>query len=259
MSLARATLVAASLFFVCLSTLSIARAQDDAPAGRDAEARALFDAGRVAYDEGRLENALEHFRRAYELSPRVALLLNIARTAEQLRQDQLAVESYEQYLREAPPDSPHRARAQNRLDALRELMARSEPERGAEAPPPADDIETTSAPAEAVDTGPGPAPWIVFGVSAAVTAVGVILVGVAVGDVAAVDNAPEGSDFDAVRGAHERSEPLSIAGFTLLGVGVAAMAGSLGWALAGGGEAADGESSVALSVGPGGVSLRGRF
>ena len=53
----------------------------------DAEARAHYQAGQLAFDQGRFENALESFRMAYALSQRPELLYNIASAADRLRQD----------------------------------------------------------------------------------------------------------------------------------------------------------------------------
>jgi tetratricopeptide (TPR) repeat protein len=78
-----------------------ARAQDE-PDSATEEARALFEAGRTAYDAGRFESALDSFGRAYELSRRPALLFNMGSALERLRRDDEALEHYERYLREVP-------------------------------------------------------------------------------------------------------------------------------------------------------------
>lgn len=110
------------LFFGALSSfLGSARAEDRDPA-RDAEARALFDAGRVAYDDGRYGDALGHFQRSYELSSRPGLLFNIGSAAERVRNDRLALDAYRRYLAEIP-DAPNRSFVEKRIRFLEEALA----------------------------------------------------------------------------------------------------------------------------------------
>jgi tetratricopeptide (TPR) repeat protein len=109
---AGAAIAAAAL----LSGVPTARAQSDEQLG-DEEARALFEAGRTAYTAGRYEDALQHFQGAYRLSQRPALLFNIASSAERVRNDELAVESYRRYL-ELLPNAENRALVERRIEFL---------------------------------------------------------------------------------------------------------------------------------------------
>ena len=93
------------------------RAQD-APSAHDAEARALFEAGRVAYSDGRFEAALTHFRNSYELSGRPRLLYNIGSAADKLRRDQQALEAFEAYLAQVP-GADNRNEVAARIEVLR--------------------------------------------------------------------------------------------------------------------------------------------
>lgn len=104
-----------------------AAAQDSPSSSRDAEARALFEAGRVAFGDGRFEDALSYFQRSHELSGRPELLYNIATTADRLRREREAVEAFEGYLA-AVPDAPNRREVEGRLRVLREEIAREETE-----------------------------------------------------------------------------------------------------------------------------------
>ena len=88
----------------------------------EAEARALFEAGRNAFEDGRFDAALQRFTEAYALSHRPELLYNIGQAADRLRHDAEAVRAFEQYL-ELVPDAPNRRRVELRLEALRRLMA----------------------------------------------------------------------------------------------------------------------------------------
>lgn len=221
--------------------------------GADEEARALFQAGSVAFDEGRYENALEHFRRAYELSRRPALLYNVGVAAERVRHDEEALAAFQQFLREVP-DTPQRTAVEARVAILeRAIRDRTQPEESQEQPEAAPDEEETH-PVESTSsdiTGP-----VVLISSGGVLALaGAILVGVAAGDVASVEGAERGVSWASVSDAYSRSEPLSIAGGSAIGVGAALALGGVLWLAVGG--ATGEEPSVAF--GPGSFSVRGSF
>lgn len=114
---------AALAFGLMLAVPGLAPAQDDLQSDlTEEQARGLFVAGRAAFDAGRYEEALAHFRRAHELSPRARLLYNIALSADRLRLDDEAIDAYEAHLR-LEPDSPERARVEQRLSLLRQQRA----------------------------------------------------------------------------------------------------------------------------------------
>ncbi|UJR85219.1 tetratricopeptide repeat protein [Sandaracinus amylolyticus] len=117
---------------LALALPSVAGAQDGTPppssspsSSRDAEARALFEAGRVAFADGRFEDALEYFERSHELSGRPELLYNIGTSSDRLRREREAVTAFEAYL-EALPDAPNRREVEGRLRVLREEIARED-------------------------------------------------------------------------------------------------------------------------------------
>jgi tetratricopeptide (TPR) repeat protein len=97
-------------------------AAPNAEAPGDEEARALFRAGRAAFDEGRYEAALERFEQSYALSERPALLYNIGQAADRLRHDARAVDAFERYLAETEPDAPNRTAVEARLVVLRRQL-----------------------------------------------------------------------------------------------------------------------------------------
>lgn len=101
--------VIAVLCFVVLVT-PVVRAQSD-----DDKARQLFVDGDRAYAEGRYEDAVDLFARAYELSARPLLLFNLANTYERLGRYGDAAEALRRYL----PDAPAAER-----EALRKRIAR---------------------------------------------------------------------------------------------------------------------------------------
>lgn len=69
---------------------------------RDELARATFLAAHTAFEDGRYEDALAGFRRAYELSGRHQLLFNVGTTADRLRREVEALEAFTIYVRENP-------------------------------------------------------------------------------------------------------------------------------------------------------------
>lgn len=227
-----------------------ANAQEEEP--RVLEARALFQAGQVAYDDGRFEDAQEHFQRSYELSGRAELLYNIGLAADRARNDKEALEAYEAFI-ERLPDSPHARRARNRIRALRQLV---EAEGGEES-----EASSSAAAPEREDSSvlplEGSAPFLVLGGGAAALIAGGVLVGLAVADVETVEYAAPGTRWSEVADAYDRSEPLSIVGFLLLGAGTAMSAAGLAWALL----EPDGEGAprAELQIGPGSLSVRGTF
>lgn len=154
-------------------------ARDDARTGdaRDDEARTLFKAATIAYADGRFDDAVEHFRRAYELSERPELLFNIGAAAERLGRDRAAVEAYRAYL-DKVPDAENRRFAESRIEILRERLGRQE----AEVPSP-----RQAAKASAPGPGEGGAEPVDDGESGGIvgewwlwTGVGVVVIGAVV-------------------------------------------------------------------------------
>jgi tetratricopeptide (TPR) repeat protein len=99
---------------------------------KDQEARVRFQSATLAYADGRFEEALHDFRRAYELSGRAALLFNIASAAERLRLDVEARDAYEAYL-EKVPDAENRRFVESRIEILRKQIAEDEARAAADA------------------------------------------------------------------------------------------------------------------------------
>ncbi len=83
----------------------------------DTEARALYDAGAVAFSEGRFEEAYERFLRSYELSERPELLYNVAAAADRAGRDREALTNYQGYL-VGVPDAENRAYVEARVAVL---------------------------------------------------------------------------------------------------------------------------------------------
>lgn len=185
--MARAGIAAALALALALApadaSAQAARAEPSAAvtSARDEEARSLFHAGRAAMSEGRYEDALGYFERAYELSPRAALLFNIGAVAERLRRDRDALEAYRAYLA-AAPEAENRLEVERRIALLEEAIAASEQapaERAGsdEAPAIASGATAAGAGQDGVDV-----PLIVgLSVGGAALVVGAIVLGVVLG------------------------------------------------------------------------------
>ncbi len=212
------------------------------------EARGAFAAGQAAYTAGRFAEALGYFERAYELTREPDLLYNIATVHDRLRHDAQALDAYRRYL-EARPDAEDRANIEARVRVLEEAVARETAAPAPEAQPePAPEPEPEPEPrpaGRASDAGPGP--WIVAIAGGALLAGGVALLVATQLDLDAVASGTRWAD---IQGAYDRVPILSATGWSLLGVGAAALAGGLIWAALGGG-------STEVALGPGGVVVRG--
>lgn len=109
------------LLRVIAAVALLACASSPASAQEDTEAREVFELGRTAFNEGRFEDALDHFRRSYELSGKAELLFNIGVAADRLRLNQDALRAFEEYL-EALPDAANRAEVEGRIRVLRRAI-----------------------------------------------------------------------------------------------------------------------------------------
>jgi tetratricopeptide (TPR) repeat protein len=179
---------------VLLACAPSARAQDadGATDARDAEGRGLFEAGRAAFADGRYDDALDYFDRAYELSHRPELLYNIGTANDRLRRDETALAAFEEYLHEVPAAANVRE-VEARIRVLREEIAQeaarsartatpeatAPPEAStttdAAATPEASVPPETTAPPEEEDSGPGiVGEWWFWTILGAVVAGGVI-------------------------------------------------------------------------------------
>jgi tetratricopeptide (TPR) repeat protein len=106
----------------------------------------------MAYSDGRFEDALQHFERAYELSDRAALLYNIGAAAERLGKNGKALEMYEQYL-EKKPEADNRRFVESRIRILSERQGEAEDESEATASGSPSGAPADGAQAEATEDG----------------------------------------------------------------------------------------------------------
>lgn len=230
-----------SLFATPVLAQPTQQLSDEQRAALDDEARQLFEAGEVAYGNGRYESAYQYFQQSYELSRRELILYNMGLSAELARLDREALEAYEAYLAAVPSSEVH-TRVQTRVEVLRARLASGGEGSGDSAP--------------RADGGGDPLPgWLLFGGGLAVAVAGGVLLGVAVSDVSRVEGAPMDAAWADYEDSATRAEPMSIAGGVLLGVGVAAASLGIVLALTAGGP----EETVAVRVSPTGLALTGSF
>lgn len=250
-----------------------ARAQEPTEA-MDVEARALFEAGTTAFDDARYADALEHFRRAYELSRRPGLLYNVGIAADRLRRDADALEAFEAFLA-AVPEHPRRRDVEVRVAILREAVAA---QRDAEAATGATEagsaterdvaattgtttgtVDASASPDAAPHEGGGPGLAAIVGASVlgAVGLAGVItgVVGIA-GAGGCVTTAASGACV-------EESQPAWAPIGVYLGVGAAAIAAAIVWIVVDAGSEGEGDgarrAALEVGVGPTGLRVRGSF
>lgn len=240
----------AGLLFAAWMTLGSGIPSTASAQGSDEEARALYSAGEIAYNEGRFQSALDYFQRAYELSSRPALLFNIGSAAERVRQDDVALAAFERYLAEMP-EAPNRPAVEARIQILRTAIAEREAREATQQTTEAETQEQATESGESSDSGGSVAPWILVGAGGAVVALGAVFVGLGYKDAGSVEDAPAGSDWSSVSGAYDRAPRRQGIGFALVGVGVAAAVTGIVLAVTGGSddeESADSDSGVTAWV-----------
>jgi tetratricopeptide (TPR) repeat protein len=144
---ARAILICACALLLSWPESALAqRADEDV-------AKALFQAGKAAYEAGQYADALKYFEQAYEQSKRPRMFYNIGQAADRLRNDERALEAFRRFL-ELVPDDPARPDVELRITALERSVAQRTAAQGG-APTPADDAAL--APAAVADAATRPA------------------------------------------------------------------------------------------------------
>jgi tetratricopeptide (TPR) repeat protein len=109
----------------------------------EAEARALFAAGREAFDGGRYAVALSRWQESYKLSKRPELLYNLGLAYDRLRRDDEAVMAFEAFVTALPNDA-NVPEVRSRIQAIRD--ARAEPAKPDPTPAPTPAAAAASVP-----------------------------------------------------------------------------------------------------------------
>jgi tetratricopeptide (TPR) repeat protein len=215
----------------------------------DAAAREQFVLGRAAYRGAHYDAALAHFRRAYELSGRSALLYNVGISADRLGNDEEAIEAFEKYLEETP-DPSREQEVQERLAFLR--LKLEEMRRKEQLAADAAAREATAAPMEAPSGRKVSRSAIIGG--SVLGAVGVA--GVAI---MAVGLSQNGACVETDSSGGCTSERATTAWTTVYGsIGIAALAGSALW-FGMGHRRANRERATTWNISPSGVMVSGTF
>jgi len=227
---------------------------EEQPTAAEHEARSLFEAGRSAFTDGRFNEALAHFQRSYELSHRPELLFNIGVTLDRLRRDREALESFEAYLREVP-DAANRAEIEGRIQVIQRNLGGGATNGEGTANGAAGDGRPGA------DTGGGGRLWTWVAGGAAVVFGGVSLgfwlaAGSSLSDLESTCGATGGCTQQEV---DDSGGPMqdTLAG-VFLGLSLASAAGAAVLFFVEGPEERD-ETTPVVGIGPGSVSLSGRF
>lgn len=219
---------------------------------------------RAHYDQGRFDQAVSAYLKAYRLSPSAGFLYNVAVIYHRkLNEPELAIDFYRRYIKaeDAEPSAVERATA--RLKVLKEATERARPEpapapRSAPAPGPSVEraIEAPP-PAEAPAPGRRVAAFTLLGIGGAALVGGVTLGLLA----SSVEEKYQGADTVSDKKnlqALGRSEALAgdiLMGGGLLLAGVGATLLLTGGGPSGASPAADAEPAVGLMPLPGGLGL----
>ena len=149
----RSVLVRAMLVCVCAVVLGQAAAALAQPRADEDVAKALFQAGKAAYEKGQYADALKFFEQAYEQSQRPRMLYNIGQAADRLRHDERALEAFRSFLSLLPND-PVRPEVELRVAALEKSIAERNAAQRAESAAATDAALSPEAVASGAPSGP---------------------------------------------------------------------------------------------------------
>jgi tetratricopeptide (TPR) repeat protein len=247
---------AISLFTAIVALDGVAFAQQVPPQNaRDEEARSLFEAGRLALEDGRFEDAYEYFERGYALSHRPPLLYNMGVAADRLHRYDDALRAFRTYLETGGDQITNRPEVQRRIQILEAAVAQ-----GGDAPPAERGDSTGSA------GGGGGFPIIA---SFVVGGVALVAGGLAIGFwVAANDQYGSLDASCGVRGCTDQEIADSGVETSLVLTNVflvsslvllAATGATIGIEIALAGNGGSEEPTASLRIGPGALTLAGTF
>lgn len=267
---------AAAAFVAVLSVTALTSAQEpSSTGGKEAEAKAMFEAGRAAFDDGRYGDALDRWEIAFRLSGRPAIRYNLGLAHERLGQVDEAIAAFENYLKwdsKGARAEEVRAKLQDLRIEQRSRIDGGEGAKPVQAPPagaqPTSVAEPQPGPAvepepgasaateHSVDGGTAWVPWVVMGVGTAA-----LLTSVWTGSVAtsAADDLEAqctgGVCPQTLRDTRDEANTYALATDVLWITGAVAVGVGVGLWLAGGG---DGDTAGArLELVPSGLRLSG--
>ncbi|HEY8426881.1 MAG TPA: tetratricopeptide repeat protein [Sandaracinaceae bacterium] len=226
----------------------------------DQRARAHFEAGRSYFEEGAYDRAADEFRRAWELSRRPPLLINLATANERLGNYEGAIESLREYLR-LVPDDPNRTTLERRIENLERLHRERQAQSAAPSTPPPE----ASPPSAPASSGSGPDAGLLGG---ALAGYGVAVVGGVLMAVFGAMALAEDAELRAGCGANASCTPQDVAdadtfaAVSDVGLGLAiagAAAGTVLLVLALGSDGGGERTALAPWLGPDGAGLAARL
>lgn len=239
------TLLLSLLFFCAFDP----RASAQEAEAVDSDPRVLYDRGELAYTEGRFDEALALFQRAYDISGRAELLYNVGIAATNSGDERTALAALERYLAEIP-DAPNRALVEGRLQGLRDEIAEEDELTRLTALERESIARERAAAADGTRTA-GIALAITGG---ALTVAGALLLTFGYLDIASVEGATAGTPWVDLRGANERAPILTGVGYGAAGLGLAVLGIGLGLALT-----VPSSESVSVTLGPSHLTVTGSF
>lgn len=156
----------------------------------DARARTHFEAGRLHFEEGAYDRARDEFARAWELSRRPPLLINLATVEERLAMYESAAGRLNAYLR-LVPNAPNAPQLRRRIENLNRLRAQRQASQSSAAPAPAPATTSAQATTSTAASGGGGGDGLVLGgiIGLAVGGAGFIAQGIFGGLALAEDSA----------------------------------------------------------------------
>lgn len=237
-------------------------------------AHAKYLSGKVDYDEGKYESALQQFRTAYDKDcTKHELLIIISRAYEFNHNEAEAIKALETYL-DRVPNAPDAATHKSRIASMKERLAQQQKAAAA--------ASSTAPPAGSGNGNPPPGgeqqghtiyPWIVVGVGGLAVALGVVLI---VTGPSIPSNCNGSSNTCSATAAHPdrsaelkadqdqagKAKDVKLGGEVTIAIGGALVVGGLVWHfLEPTGPSSSGKSRIVPEVGNGyaGLGYTGRF
>ena len=226
------------------------------------EARGLYDAGAVAFSDGRFEDALSRWQEAYALSDLSAFLYNIGTAYDRLGRSAEALEHYRAYVA-ALPEAENLNYVMRRMTVLEtQIPSANENAENEDETESVDGGETAdggassqhgssrvSVPAIAMVAGGGA--LLVAGLATGLAANGRYTT--------LEDGCVQGRCQAAQQGDIDGLKRLALSTDILLSVGVVATLAGVLWLIIGGGSDNEDGQTVRVDLGPRGVAVSGRF
>ena len=236
------------LFGLALACFAGEASAQSGDAGTRARAVELSKKSRDAYRERRFDEAIALLREARSLTREPVLLYNLGRAYEGRGDLERAVESYEEYLREAP-DADERDATARRIEALkRELAARTPPMTSRAAPAAAPTPAPALPPGAPANATPSVVPFVVAGLGLATIGAGAIVGLMARG---AHSDAEADPSAEGARKSQESAESLALAANICLVAGAVFTAAGVVWTVID--RSADGKRTASLRILPTGI------